>query len=593
MSVPDTPPGTRRRPAPRRRLATVAALVASLAAALVLPGLGPSVPSPAYADSAGGRDIRTGLPGTALTWGSNHRGQLGDGNTAGSATVPGRVCGNATCTAPLDKAVQVAAGDGHSIALLEDGTVLGWGNNANGQLGDGTKTDRATPVRVCAVGEPAPCASVLRGVVSVAVGDLHSLALLNDGTVVSWGSNSVGRLGDGSAAPEQPSPVRVCALNAVAPCTSFLTNVTALSAGFQHTLALRSDGTVASWGHNGNGQLGDGTTFPRTTPVQVGGLSNAVSVAAGQFHSVAALADGSAYSWGVGAGLGDGSGAQSTTRVRVCAIGQTAPCTSFLTGVKSVAAGGFHTLAVRTDGTALAWGDNFAGQLGDGSTTTRKAPVQVCAPGGCSGTLTGVTAVAGGTTGVHSVALRSDGSVRTWGFNGSGQLGDGTTTSRLTPVRVCAPGQTAPCAGFLEGVTSIGAGDSHTIAVSRPLADLATSIGASPEPVANGGTLTYTVRVHNYGPTSAEDVVLTDHLPTTVRYAGATPSTGYCDTPPTGTTNTVTCHFGTLARGGAATVTIAVKVRSTGSVTNVVSATGTTPDPRPANNSAAITTPVG
>ncbi|MEU4061672.1 hypothetical protein AB0F25_04425 [Streptomyces wedmorensis] len=305
MSVPDTPPGTRRRPAPRRRLATVAALVTSLAAALVLPGLGLSVPSPAYADSAVGRDIRTGLPGTALTWGGNHRGQLGDGNTAGSATVPGRVCGNATCTAPLDKAVQVAAGDGHSIALLEDGTVLGWGNNASGQLGDSTKTDRATPVRVCAVGEP------------------------------------------------------------------------------------------------------------------------------------------------------------------------------------------------------------------------------------------------------------------------------------------------APCAGFLEGVTSIGAGDSHTIAVARPLADLATSIGASPEPVANGGTLTYTVRVHNYGPTSAEDVVLTDHLPTTVRYAGATPSTGHCDTPPTGTTNTVTCHFGTLARGGAATVTIAVKVRSTGSVTNVVSATGTTPDPRPVNNSAAITTPVG
>ncbi|MFB7511761.1 hypothetical protein [Streptomyces sp. NPDC056144] len=590
MSDPDTPPGSRRGPFARRRLTT---LVTALAAALALPALALSGPSPAHADSAGGADIRPGVAGTALTWGRNSLGQLGDGNTAGSASVPGRVCGNATCTAPLAKVVQVAAGDSHSIALLEDGTVLGWGNNSSGQIGDGTLTNRTTPVRVCAVGEPAPCAAVLKGVVSVAVGDLHSLALLNDGTVVAWGSNSLGRLGDGGVNLQELSPVRVCAPFSVAPCTSHLTNVTALSAGYQHTLALRSDGSVVSWGYNGNGQLGDGTTTPRSTPVNVSNLFNAVSVAAGGVHSVAAVSNGSAYGWGAGYGVGNGTTGQSELPTQVCAVGQTAPCGAWVTGVKSVAAGDSHTLALRTDGTVLAWGINAYGRLGDGTVIPRTVPVQVCAVGGCSGVLTGVTAVAAGISGGHSVALRSDGSVRAWGFNQDGELGDGTTTDRLTPVRVCALGQTAPCARYLEGVTSIGAGDSHTIAVHSLQADLSTSIAASPEPVANGGTLTYTVRVHNYGPTAAENVVLTDHLPTTVRYTSASPTVGSCDTPPTGTTDTVTCRFGSLPRGGAATVTIAVKVRTTEPVTHFVSATSETPDPQPGNNSAAITTPVG
>ncbi|MGW5420105.1 RCC1 domain-containing protein [Streptomyces sp. NPDC003943] len=579
-------------PTLRRPLAAVLGVVAALALS-ALP--------PAYADGAGGRfgggpdvarDIRTGPPGTALAWGSNGLGQLGDGSTVGTSTVPGRVCGNAPCTVPLDKVVQVAAGDGHSIALLEDGSVVGWGNNANGQLGDGTTTTRTTPVHVCAFGETAPCTRFLTGVVSVAVGDVHSFALLTDGTVLAWGSGVGGRLGDGTTT-DRPTPVRVCDVGTTAPCTQFLSRVTSLATGYQHAIAARSDGSVATWGFNGNGQLGDGTTLARATPVQIE-LSDVVSVAAGEFHSVASRTDGTVYSWGAGGLLGIGDNDQHASPVRVCAVGQTAPCSVFLTGVKSVAAGETHSLAARADGTVVSWGGNGYGQLGDGTTTFRNIPVQVCAPGNCAARLTGVTAVAAGITGYHSLALRSDGSVRAWGDNANGQLGDGTTTNGLTPVRVCALGQTAPCTRFLEGATSIGAGFEHSIAVSRPLADLATSIAASPEPVANGGTLTYSVRVHNYGPTSADDVVLTDHLPANARYASASPSVGYCDTPPTGTTDTVTCHFGTLGRGAAATVTIAVKVRATsGGVTNEVSATSDTPDPRPGNNAATITTPVG
>ncbi|MGW8762736.1 RCC1 domain-containing protein [Streptomyces sp. NPDC055815] len=585
MSVPHTLPGARRRPRPRRRLAVVAAL----AAALLLPGPGLSAPSPAYADSAGARDIRTAPPGTVLTWGSNLRGELGDGSTTGAQLVPGRACGNAVCTTPLDRIVQVAGADGHSIALREDGTVVAWGANSGGQLGDGTRTDRDTPVQVCAVGEPAPCASFLKGVAAVAAGDHHSIALLADGTVVAWGTG--GLLGDGTVA-DGLTPVRVCAVGSAAPCTSYLTGITRIAAGYQHTLALRSDGYIIAWGHNGNGQLGDGTTTPRPAPVFVNGVFDAVSVAAGIYHSVAALSTGSVMAWGYGDALGNGTGGQATGPAPVCAIGQTAPCTSYLTGVTSVAAGAFHTLAVRTDGTALAWGNNIYGQLGDGTTTDRRAPVRVCAPGGCSGYLSGVSAVVGGVSGYHSLALRTDGSVRAWGANHYGQLGDGTKLTRHTPFRVCAVGQSSPCLRYLEGVTSLSSGEAHSIAVSRPLADLATSLAASPEPVSNGGTLTYTIRVRNHGPTAAEDVVLTDNLPATVRFTSATPSSGTCDTPAVGSTDTVTCRFDTLAAGGTATLTLKVLVRSTAAVTDGASATSSTPDPRTGNNAATITTPL-
>ncbi|MEW9337058.1 hypothetical protein [Streptomyces tanashiensis] len=164
--------------------------------------------------------------------------------------------------------------------------------------------------------------------------------------------------------------------------------------------------------------------------------------------------------------------------------------------------------------------------------------------------MSNVTSIAGGYQ--HSLALLSDGHVRSWGLNHTGRLGDGTTDFRISPVAV----------GSLSDVVSITAGTTHGVAVTQPLADLATSIAAGPEPVADGGTLTYTIRVRNRGPTAAEDVVLTDNLPANVRFTTATPSTGTCDTPPAGSTDTVTCHFGSLANGATATPTLKVMVRS-------------------------------
>ncbi|MEU6495051.1 hypothetical protein ABZ890_32375, partial [Streptomyces sp. NPDC046984] len=256
---------------------------------------------------------------TSLAWGDNSSGQLGDGTTVHRST-PVRVCGpgqTSPCTRFLTDVVGIAAGTTNSLALRKDGTVLAWGDNSSGQLGDGTTTNRSTPVRVCAPGQTAPCTRFLTDVVDIAAGTSHSLALRKDGTVLAWGNNGGGQLGDGTTTNNRSTPVPVCATGQTAPCTRFLTHVHTISAHGGHSLALREDGTVLAWGTNGFGQLGDGTTTNnRSTPV------------------------------------------------RVCAPGQTAPCTRFLTDVHTIGAGRSHSLALRDGGAALAWGNNGAGQLG-------------------------------------------------------------------------------------------------------------------------------------------------------------------------------------------------------------------------------------
>ncbi|GAA4888348.1 hypothetical protein GCM10023237_02020 [Streptomyces coeruleoprunus] len=322
--------------------------------------------------------------------------------------------------------------------------------------------------------------------------------------------------------------------------------MTAIAAGLSHSLAVLSDGTARAWGWNANGQLGDGTTTQRTTPVTV------------------------------------------------CGVGQSDCAANPLTGVRDLSAGSLHSLAALADRTARSWGGNGSGQLGDGTTTQRTTPVTVCGVGQSScaaNPLTGVTSVAGG--GLHSVAV-SSGTARSWGRNEEGQLGDGTTTRRTTPVKVCGFGRTAPCGSSLDGVTAIGTGLVHSVAVSRPSADLSIALSASPEPVAPGETLTYTVTVRNDGPSNAENVVLRDTLPAEGRFVSATPSRGSCTVPPVGSTDTVRCSLGTLANTSQATTQIVVTVRAPagGTVTNTATVTSSTPDPDQADNTATIRTPV-
>ena len=301
------------------------------------------------------------------------------------------------------------------LAITTDGTAAAWGYNQFGQLGDGTTTNRTTPVQV----------SGLSGVSAVGGGAYHSVALKSEGTVWAWGNNSYGQLGDGTTTTRL-TPVQV----------SGLTGVTAISVGYGHNLARKADGTVWAWGLNNYGQPGDGTTTNRSTPVQVSGLSGVSKVAAGSYHSLAVKTDLTLRAWGRNqyGQLGDGTTTERHTPV---------PCN--LTAVTSVSAGAYHSLATRMDGSAWAWGYNFYGQLGDGTTTNRSNPVPI---GGMGGT----TALAAG--GYHSLARKSDGTVWAWGRNDHGQLGDGTTTNRSGPVQ----------ASGLSGITAVAGGGSHSLA---------------------------------------------------------------------------------------------------------------------------------
>ena len=243
---------------------------------------------------------------------------------------------------------------------------------------------------------------------TIAAGRFHSLWVKDDGSLAAWGYNPVGQVGDGSYI-DRSFPVP----------TFGLAGVKAAAGGLFHSLALKTDGTVWAWGANGDGQIGDGTTYWHASPVLVAGLTSVAAVSGGDNHSLAMKADGTVWTWGRNeyGQLGDGTTIGRIVPVRVAG----------LTGVISIAGAALHSIALKSDGTVWAWGNNFYGQLGDGTTVDRAAPVQVAG-------LTGVVGIS--TTYGHSVALKSDGTVWAWGENFYGQLGDGTTTSRSLPVRV-------------------------------------------------------------------------------------------------------------------------------------------------------------
>ncbi len=249
--------------------------------------------SEATAISAGGEHSLALLSGgTVVAWGDDESGQLGDESTT-SSDVPVSVGG-------LSEVTAIAAGGEHSLALLKNGTVVAWGNDEGGQLGDEGTTGSDVPVPVKGLSE----------VTAIAAGGEHSLALLRNGTVMAWGDNERGQLGDESTTnSDVPVPVKG------------LSEVTAIAAGGEHSLALLQNGTVVAWGDNEQGQLGDGSTGPETclvggeqeacsrTPVAVSGLSGVVGVSAGYVHSLALLQAATVAAWGLNyyGELGNGS----------------------------------------------------------------------------------------------------------------------------------------------------------------------------------------------------------------------------------------------------------------------------------------------
>lgn len=316
------------------------------------------------------------------------------------------------------KRIGLAAGRLHTVLAKSDGTVWTWGGNYEGQIGDGSTTPRPAPAQIAG----------LSGVIAVAAGHYHSAALKGNGTVSAWGRNLYGQLGDGTNS-QRLAPVAVTGI----------TGVMALAAGESQTYALKSDGTVWAWGSNSDGQIGDGTSTDRYLPVQVQGLTAVTAIAAGDRHGVALRSDGTVWAWGNNAygQLGDGTTTTHYVPVQVPS----------LTGITGIAAGGCHTAAVKSEGTLWCWGSGSYGELGNGS-----QPMTVPAPVQAAG-LTTVSSVVAGS--YHTIATLADGTLRAFGLNANGQLGDGTDTNRSTAVTV---------AGILSAVVATAAGLDHTVA---------------------------------------------------------------------------------------------------------------------------------
>ena len=384
-----------------------------------------------------------------VAWGQNTYGQLGD-NSVTNRLLPVNVLTTGALSGKT--VIAVAAGNVHSLALCSDGTLAAWGYNGSGQLGNNGTTNSSVPVAVNKAG-------VLAGktVVAMAVGGSHSLALCSDGTLAAWGYNTSGQLGNNSTAN---SIVPVAVNKASGVSALFGKTIVAVAAGGAHSLALCSDGTVAAWGYNTNGQLGNNTVCDSSVAVAVnmaGVLAGktVIAVAAGCYHSLALCSDGTVAAWGYNyhGELGDGTALTTNPYGKLAPVAVNA--TGVLTGktVVAVTAGYYHSLVLCTDGTLAAWGDNTYGQLGNNSTTQSNVPVPV----NTSGVLVGKTVVAVTAGQYHSNALCSDGTRAAWGSNAYGQMGNNSTTSSV-PVAVSGSPLTA---GERQATVVSGSGASY------------------------------------------------------------------------------------------------------------------------------------
>lgn len=316
------------------------------------------------------------------------------------------------------KAIKVAAGGEHSVAIDESGVLWVWGSGLSGQLGLGTREIMQV--------KPLPLEEKLH-FADITAGQYHTVALDEDGEVWAWGDNTYGQLGNGTMQDaEIPSQV------------ANLTNVVAIAAGRNHTVAVRSDGTVWAWGDNTHGQLGTSVIQNAAVPSQIAGLTNVAAVAAGRGHSVALRSDGTVWTWGDNTHGQLGVGKTPGNRV------------TDLNNVVAIAAGEEHTVALRSDGTVWTWGSNVSGELGIGTFDDQYVPVNV-------NKLSSVESIQAGWH--FTLALQSNGTVWAWGFNGDGELGIGDMTKRKVPIPTQILG--------LDNVVEIAASHAHSLAIRQ------------------------------------------------------------------------------------------------------------------------------
>ena len=442
----------------------------------------PGLASVVSISAGAGYSLALKSDGTVWGWGANRNGQLGSGRTD-DALRPQQATNLGSVTA-------ISAGQFTTLALRSDGTVWAWGSNSQGQVGDGSTTDRATPVQVAG----------LSGVRAISAGDFHGAALRNDGTVWIWGINQQGQLGNAGFDAVIHTATQVPGL----------AGVTAISAGAEYTLALKGNGSVMGWGRNTYGVLGvDNAQFPfvnvptqvpgisgateinagfdvsfavtggtvmgwgknnyqqlasgpsqpnsQTTPSLVTGLGGVEAITCARYSGYALKADGSLWSWGGNdwGVLGDGTLVPRSTPVRITGLPPLTTVSGSSSSYSADDANAAHVMAVDRSGTVWTWGNNFSGQLGNGILTFSNGNIYYAtSPISLGTSLPTITAVSAG--GYHSLALDTQGRIWSWGDNASGELGDGSTTQRTTPVVVSS----------LSGVARISAGWGFSLALT-------------------------------------------------------------------------------------------------------------------------------
>jgi alpha-tubulin suppressor-like RCC1 family protein len=366
------------------------------------------------------------------TWGRGAYGQLGNGATTGNISTPVTTFAGGTNWKQVDSGLGFFT-RGHTAAIKTDGTLWTWGFASFGQLANGISTgiltNRSTPITTFAGGTNWK---------QVSSGGYNTAAIKTDGTLWTWGQGNAGYLGNGVTSGTRSTPV-----------TTFSggTNWKQVDTGKSHTAAIKTDGTLWTWGSGGNGRLGNASTTNRSTPVTTfTGGTNWRQVSCGNAHTAAIKTDGTLWIWGTGYNGRLGNGATSGSI--------STPVTTFAGGTnwKQVSAGDLHTAAIKTDGTLWTWGYSIAGRLGNAQ-----------APAFAESVSTPITTFAGGTNwrqvsaGLnHTAAIKTDGTLWTWGYALFGQLGNVATTNRSTPVTTFAGG---------TNWKQVIAGDLHTAAV--------------------------------------------------------------------------------------------------------------------------------